>query len=121
MHPHQCNHRGFGPFIHLKNTKIMNTQEKKKPSAVSSIEIWGSVFGKSEAETVCENIIKILKTNGDEWRELPWEEYEAARTAHGATPRDMRLERPYFDQVLPYTTSATRAALICREFNEVLE
>lgn len=74
---------------------------------------WSSITGKSEAETVARNIMIILARNGNEWRELPWDEYELERMKDHATARDMNLEIPYFSQVLPFTMSEAAA----REFS----
>lgn len=74
---------------------------------------WGSIFQNSETEWVAQNIMKILKRNGDSWRELSWDEYcdvRIADTKDGARGGwNPGLERPLFDKVLPYTVSQEQA------------
>lgn len=83
-----------------------------KPSDFK-IQPWSSRAGKSEAETVARNIMNILARTGDEWRELPWDEYRIARFDDSASTRDMILEEPYFNEVVRFTMSEAAA----REFS----
>lgn len=54
-----------------------------KPSFFSSKYPWDSVFGKSECETIAQNIMKILQRTGDEFRTLSFEEYKDERLKDG--------------------------------------
>lgn len=78
---------------------------------------WSSVFKKAEAEVIAQNIIKILARTGDQWRELPWEEYEAERLKDGKFAG--WAEKPYFDKVILYTRSAEDAAEFCAGWADI--
>lgn len=63
---------------------------------------WSSIFQKSEAEWVWNNMLVILGRTGNKWRELHWDEYVVERTKDGEFSQG---EKHYFEQSLPYTTS----------------
>jgi hypothetical protein len=76
----------------------MNPSEQKLKG-----ESWGSIFRKSECETIWFNIITILSRTENVWRELSWEEYSKEREKDGNFVN--WLEKPYFEKVLSYTLS----------------
>lgn len=86
-----------------------------KPSDFTTYP-WSSRVGKSEAETVAANIMVILKRTGDEWRELPWDEYKAERQKDGKFSEE---ERRYFDQVHEFTVSEQTARLFSPTWKNV--
>jgi hypothetical protein len=68
---------------------------------------FNSRLQKAEAEIVALNIIKILSRSGDAWRKLTWFEYKDERL------KDRHFyesELAYFNQVVPWTDSAVKAA-----------
>jgi len=65
----------------------------KRPSDFT-VQPWGSVLQKSEAETIAANIMVILKRTGDEWRSLTWDEYKTERLKDGSFTEG---EKVYFD------------------------
>lgn len=85
-----------------------------KPSDIKNIKPMASIFGKSEYETIAQNIIKILARTGDEFRALEWEEYRLERLKDS---NFSMLEKPYFDKVLPYTMNAKHAAGFCKAWD----
>lgn len=87
----------------------------KKPSNFTSYP-WNSTLAKCEAETIAQNIMKILKRTGDVFRELSYEEYEAERKKDG---HYSLMERGYFEQVIPYCCSADNAARFSPEWRKV--
>jgi hypothetical protein len=101
-----------------------------KPSDFATTYPWSSVAQKSETESIAVNIMKILKRTGDEWRELTWEEYKEIRLADeaAALAKDPKyrinfaeyLEKPAFEQALPYTTSAAKACEFSRCWKEIV-
>ncbi len=91
--------------------------KKAKPSDFIEFP-YGSVKQKCELEQVTVNIMVILKRTGDEWRDLPWEEYKAERLKDGNfTGR----EKNYFEQVKKYAKSALTAALFCPGWAKIYE
>lgn len=81
-----------------------------KPSNFTS-DPMGSVLQKSEAETIAQNIMRILKRTGDEFRPLSWEEYKQKRLKDGGFTEG---ERGYFDNVIDYCKSGDTAKLFCK-------
>jgi len=77
------------------------------PSDFSKIKPWNSIFHKSEAETIALNIMKILARTGNKFRELSYEEYEKERIKDG-NYADW-AEKPYFEMVIKYCSSAEMA------------
>lgn len=100
----------------LIQAEIDNYQTKAtmKPSDISSIEPFSSVFYKSECETVAQSIIIILKRTGNEWRKMEYEEYKTERLKDGGFSE---REKAYFDQVVGYTVSADTARLFSPQWN----
>ena len=82
---------------------------------------WSSALGKSECEQIALNVMVILKRTGDEWRELSWDEYLAARIADGEIEWRALNERQYFDAALPYCKSADTAVLFSDTWKELIE
>jgi hypothetical protein len=74
-----------------------------------------SVLQKSEAETVAQNIMKILKRTGDEFRPLSKEEYIDQREIDGNFSRG---ELSYFDQVIDYCKNADTAQLFSKVWKQ---
>lgn len=87
-----------------------------QPSDFTS-QPWSCVFRKSESETIARNIMVILKRTGDQWRELPWEEYKAERLKDGSFSE--WKEKPEFERVQPYTTSPDQARLFSPTWKDV--
>ena len=81
-------------------------------------EYWGSVFQNAQTEWVWNNAIKILFRTGNQWRELPWDEYILERKKDAATDKGGGFdesEKSYFEKVLPYTVSAEMAAAFTKK------
>jgi hypothetical protein len=76
----------------------------------------GSIARKSEAETVAQNIMKILARNGNSFRLLSWEEYVNERQKDG---NFSEKERPFFVEVVRYCATAQEAAAFCPAWAEV--
>jgi hypothetical protein len=89
----------------------------KQPSDFTT-KPWSSVFRKCEAETIAANIMVILKRTGNQWRELPYAEYEFERRKDGGFTDS---EMAYFDQVRPYTVSAEKAAMFSPTWKNIFE
>lgn len=77
-----------------------------KPSDFAKIKPMDSVLRKSEAETVAQNIMVILKRTGDEFRELTFDEYTYERLKDGGYSD---AEVSYFDKVIKFCKSADAA------------
>jgi len=75
-----------------------------------------SASQKSETETIARNIMIILKQAGNEFRDLPFEEYVTARMGHGASEREARNEKRYFDKAIPHCLSSDLADKFCRNW-----
>lgn len=75
-----------------------------------------SVKQKSEAETVARSIMIILARNGNEWRLLGWDEYEAERRKDGHFTMS---EQPYFNDVVMYTESEQTARLFSPVWHDI--
>ena len=77
-----------------------------------------SVLRKSEAETIAQNIMRILHRKGNEWRELSWEEYveERLKDAKDDACGFSEKEKAFFDQVIGYTISAKKATEFCEKW-----
>lgn len=82
-----------------------------KPSDFVGLSTIGSILLKSEAETVAQNIMKVLSRTGNEWRELIWDEYKTERLKDGNFTDG---EQRYFTQALPYCKNADTATLFCK-------
>jgi len=76
----------------------------------------GSVFQKSEHETVAANIMVILGRTGDTFRELSWKEYKEERIKDGNFSYG---EKGFFEDVVPYTKSEDTARLFSPIWREV--
>lgn len=88
-----------------------------KPSNFKNLPM-GSVLQKSEPETVARNIMVILARTGDEWRKLPYSEYEQEREKDG----DYWIgEEKYFNQVIDFCISPDCAKLFSPVWKEVAE
>jgi hypothetical protein len=79
---------------------------------------WDSVMNKSECETIAKNIMIILAMNGNEWRDLTWDEYRQHRIMDGSFSDN---ERPYFEQVIGYCKSVDTAVLFSPEWAKVVK
>jgi hypothetical protein len=89
-----------------------------KPSVISKVYPWSSVLENSESEVVAQNIAKILKRTGDDWRELTEEEYVRERTNDG---NFSTREADLFHKVKGYLKSGDTAKLFCTGWKEALE
>lgn len=67
---------------------------------------WSSVLNKSEYETVAQNIMKILKRTGDEFRPLSFTEYKTERIKDGNFTDN---EENYFNEVIIFCRNADSA------------
>ncbi len=77
---------------------------------------WNSVTKKAECEIVAQNIMKILKRTGNEFRSLSWKEYKQERLKDSAfTPH----EKEYFNNVIDYCESSQTANLFSPKWKEV--
>ncbi len=81
-----------------------------KPSNFTSYP-WSSVLQNSESETIAQNIMKILKRTGDEFRPITWEEYKEERLKDG---NFSDREKSIFENVISYCKSADTAVLFCK-------
>lgn len=77
---------------------------------------WGSVFGKSECETIARNIMVILKRLGDNWIPLTWEQYKEERLKDGEFTES---EKRYFDIVIDYCKDPESAAMVSPMWKEI--
>ena len=80
-----------------------------KPSNFTSYP-WSSVLGKSESETIAQNIMKILKRTGDKFRPLSFEEYKSERLKDGNFTNS---EEIYFNAVIKYCGDSESALRFC--------
>ena len=86
----------------------------RKPSSFRNYP-WDSIFKKSQAEVVAQNIMKILSRKGNEFRELTWEEYVEERKKDG---NFNSIEEYYFRMVVHHCQSAEAAVLVSKEWAE---
>ncbi len=86
-----------------------------KPSNFTSYP-WSSVLQNSESETIAQNVMKVLKRTGDEFRLLFWEEYKEERLKDG---NFSDREKSIFENVIPYCQSADTAVLFCKTWATV--
>ncbi len=86
-----------------------------KPSNFTSYP-WSSVLQNSESETIAQNVMKVLKRTGDEFRPLSWEEYKEERLKDG---NFSDREKSIFENVIPYCKSADTAVLFCKTWVSV--
>lgn len=80
-----------------------------------------SVLQKNEAETIAQNIMKILRRTGDTWRPLTWDEYLDNRQGdaplalpievHANWISNLQNEKPWFEKVIGYCKSPDTAKL----------
>jgi len=68
-----------------------------------------------EAEVVARNIMVILARTGDEWRELSWAEYKAARLEDG---NFTGAEGSLFNQVIGFCKSVDTAVLFSPKWKD---
>ena len=78
-----------------------------RPSDFAKVFPCMSVFGKAEAESVAQNIMKVLENTGDTFRELCWGEY--VKEKEGKINSD---DRWFFKEVVKYCETEEAA----REF-----
>ena len=84
-------------------------KKELKPSDFM-IQPWSSVFGKSENETIARNVMVILSRNGNEWRDLSFNEYSKERIEDGVSEWALNAEKRYFMEVVEYCKSPEAAA-----------
>jgi hypothetical protein len=90
-----------------------------RPSDFSNIEPTMSVAPgphKCESEMIAQNIMVILKRNGNRFRSLPWSEYKAERKKDGNFTEE---EKSYFDKVIGYCKNEDTARLFSHKWAEV--
>lgn len=84
---------------------------------------WSSIFRNAECEVIARNIMSILYTTGDQWRELSEQEYEQVRKQDEAKNPKAHYaawaELPIFRKVVSYTVSAEKAASFSPTWNKV--
>jgi len=73
----------------------------------------GSVSQNGDTETIARNIMAILSREGNQFRELSFDEYKLSRIQDGATEFAVSAEKPHFDIAAPYCISAQRANDFC--------
>ena len=101
----------------MGNNKKLKLNIMKQPSDFI-IYPWSCLFGKSEYETIARNIMVILsKTNDNQFRLLTWEEYKEHRLKDG---NFSEREKPYFDSVASYCTSAEKARTFSKTWKEII-
>ena len=76
---------------------------------------WSSVLQNSESETIAQNIMKILKRTGNEFRPLYWEEYKEERLKDGNFSSN---EKSIFESVITYCKSPQTAILFSKTWAE---
>lgn len=76
---------------------------------------YGSVFQKSECETVALNAMVILSRTGDKFKKLSAKKYEEERRKDG---NFSSLELKYLSDVSPYLKSATTAILFSKAWSK---
>ena len=81
-----------------------------KPSNFKNASTMGSIFRRSEHETVAKNVMKILARTGDTFRLLSWDEYKAERQKDG---NFSERESGFFNDVANYCASSHGAAAFC--------
>jgi len=91
----------------------MNNADKQKPSDFTNYP-FGSVFNKSEYETIALNIMKILSKTGDIFRSIGWREYKKERLVDGNFSEG---EKRFFINVAPYCKSLTKAKTFSKSWN----
>ncbi len=89
--------------------------EEGKPSDFI-VTPYGSVGRTSEAETVAQNIMTILKRTGDTFRPLSWEEYKEERKKDW---NFSELEEGYFNNVIDFCKSEATARLFSPAWEKV--
>ena len=95
-----------------------DNQKKGEPTPADfCVYPWSSVTKNSESETVAVNIMKILKRNGNTWRELPFEEYEEERKEDGDYSE---REKYIFEGVRGYCKSVDTATLFSKTWTEIV-
>ena len=86
-----------------------------KPSNFTNFPI-GSIANKCENEIVAQNIMIILERTGNKFRKLSWREYKKERL------NDKRFsegEKSFFNSVIEYCTSANKAKLFNKAWNQI--
>jgi hypothetical protein len=76
---------------------------------------WSSALKTCEHEIVAVNIMVILKTTGDKFRDLTWEEYKSIRLQDG---NFSEIEHSLFDDVIPYCKNADTAKLFSKSWRD---
>ena len=87
-----------------------------KPSEFAKASACGSIFQKSEAETIAKNIMKILERTGNEWRKLTYQEYETERLKDG---HYSSREEKYFNLVIDYCSSPDKAKSFAPDLKKI--
>ena len=78
-----------------------------KPSEFTNFPM-GSVENKCESEVVAQNIMIILKRNGNKFRKLSWREYKTERLKD----KEFSMgEKSFFNNVIDFCVSARTAKL----------
>lgn len=91
----------------------MNNADKQKPSDFTTYP-FGSVFNKSEYETIARNVMTILSRTGNEFRGMCWTEYKKERLKDGDFSEG---EKSFFIQVMPYCVSSKQAKKFSKSWN----
>ena len=71
---------------------------------------WSSILQNSESEVIAQNIMKILKRTGNEFRPLSWEEYRTERLKDG---NFTEREKGFFEDVIKYCGDSESALQFC--------
>ena len=102
----------------MKTKKIDRSKRLLKPSDFATVSNINSIFQNAETEIVVQNIMKILSTTGNFWKELKWVEYVNERKKYNNFSGD---ERYYFDKAINYTLSPHMAKQFCPNWKRVVE
>ncbi len=85
-----------------------------KPSDFTNFPM-GSIEQKCESETVAQDIMIILERTGNKFRKLGWREYKRERLNDNDFYDG---EKPFFNIVVSHCTSASKAKLFSKAWNQ---
>lgn len=83
-----------------------------------TVDPMDSVLQKSEAETVAQNIMRILARTGNTFRPLEWEEYKEQRLKDS---NFTEWEKVYFDKAIVFCKNADTAILFSPVWKEAAD
>lgn len=89
-----------------------------KPSDFSKQHPWNSFLGNFESEFIGRNVMIILARNGNEFRELTWDEYKKERMKDSNFQEGEKL---YFDKVAKYCSTEESVGTFSKMWKEIKE